>query len=55
MRESQSNCGYLGQNDPVLHVGLGHRTSVAVVVNFLDRTATTKLRVASNQAVLISG
>jgi hypothetical protein len=54
MRESQSNCGYLGQNDPVLHFGLGHRTSVDVVVMFLDGTKTTRYCVAANQTVLIT-
>lgn len=55
MRESQSNCGYLGQNDPVLHFGLGHRTCVDVVVMFVDGTKTTRYRVAGNQTVLITG
>jgi hypothetical protein len=55
MRESQSNCGYLGQNDPVLHFGLGHRTSVDVVVRFVDGTKTTRHRVAASQTVLITG
>jgi len=55
MRESQSNCGYLGQNDPVLHFGLGHQTSVNVVVMFLDGTKTTRHCVATNQTVLITG
>lgn len=55
MRESQSNCGYLGQNDPVLHFGLGHRTCVDVVVIFLNGTKTTRYSVAANQTVLIMG
>jgi enediyne biosynthesis protein E4 len=54
MRESQSNCGYLGQNDPVLHFGLGQRTHVDVVVKFLDGTAVTKTRVLANQTLLIN-
>ena len=55
MRESQSNCGYLGQNDPVLHFGLGHRTCVDVVVMFVDGTKTTRYCVAANQTVRITG
>ena len=53
MRESQSNSGYLGQNDPVLHFGLGDRTTVDVVVLFLDGTKRTRRRVAANQTLLI--
>ena len=34
MRESRSNNGYLGQDDPVLHFGLGGHKSVDVVVTF---------------------
>ncbi len=55
MRESQSNCGYLGQNDPVLHFGLGDRNSVDVVVQFLDGTKAVRHRVAANQTALITG
>lgn len=35
-REAKSNYGYLGQDDPVLHFGLGRYRSVEVVVTFLD-------------------
>ncbi len=55
MRESQSNCGYLGQNDPVLHFGLGDRTCVDVVVKFVDGTKITRRNVTANQTVLITG
>jgi len=55
MRESQSNCGYLGQNDPVLHFGLGQRTRVDVVVKFLDGTEVVRHRVPVNQTLLITG
>ncbi len=53
MRESQSNCGYLGQNDPVLHFGLGERNIVEVTVVFLDGTKITMNNVAANQTVTI--
>ncbi len=55
LRESQSNCGYLGQNDPVLHFGLGPRTSVDVVVVFLDGTKQRRHRVTANQTIRIIG
>lgn len=55
MRESQSNCGYLGQNDPVLHFGLGQRTHVDVVVKFLDGSKAARHRVPANQTLLITG
>ncbi len=53
MRESQSNCGYLGQNDPVLHYGLGDHTEVDVVVMFLDGTRRTTKGVVANQTILV--
>lgn len=54
LRESQSNCGYLGQNDPVLHFGLGSRTHVDIEVRFLDGMKVTRHRVAANQTVLVN-
>ncbi len=55
MRESQSNCGYLGQNDPVVHFGLGGRDRVDVVVVFVDGTKAIRRRLAVNQTVVIKG
>jgi hypothetical protein len=55
MRESQSNCGYLGQNDPVLHFGLANRSYVDVVVLFLDGAKAVRHRVPVNQTILITG
>ncbi len=55
MRESQSNCGYLGQNDPVLHFGLGTRTCVDVVVTFLGGAKVTRRRIPADETILISG
>ena len=55
LRESQSNCGYLGQNDPVLHFGLGQQSSVDVLVIFLDGTKVTRTRVAANQTLFVTG
>ena len=54
LRESQSNCGYLGQNDPVLHFGLGPRASVNVTVKFLDGSAATRKNVPANQTLVVT-
>lgn len=53
MRESRSNNGYLGQDDPVLHFGLGSYTSVRVVVDFLDGTTRTLTGVTANQTLIV--
>jgi hypothetical protein len=53
-REAKSNYGYLGQDDPVLHFGLGLRSSVDVVVAFLDGTKVTRRNVSTNQTIIIS-
>ncbi|MFQ5638212.1 MAG: FG-GAP-like repeat-containing protein, partial [bacterium] len=53
LRESRSNNGYLGQNDPVLHFGLGAATIVDVVVQFLDGSVETRTNVPGNQTILI--
>ena len=55
MRESQSNSGYLGQNDPVLHFGLGTQVRVDVVVRFLDGTTSTRQGVKANQTITVVG
>ncbi len=52
-RESRSNNGYLGQDDPTLHVGLGDRTSVDVVVTFLGGKGATQKNVRANQTIMI--
>ncbi len=39
-REARSNEGYLGQNDPVLHFGVGNRTAVDVQVTYLVSGST---------------
>ena len=54
-RESRSNNGYLGQDDPVIHVGLGDVTTVNVNVTFLDGTTRILSGVASNQTVTVDG
>ena len=52
-RESRSNNGYLGQDDPVVHVGLGPNTSVTVMVTFLDGTTRTVTGVEANQMITV--
>ena len=55
VRESRSANGYLGQDDPVLHVGLGIHTLVDVVVTFIDGATRVLSGVPSNQTVTIDG
>ncbi|MGE0463305.1 MAG: FG-GAP-like repeat-containing protein [Vicinamibacterales bacterium] len=55
MREARSNYGYLSQDDPVLHVGLGNSTLVDVTVTFLDGSVVTLSGVAANQVLAIDG
>ena len=47
--------GYMGQNDPVLHFGLGHRESVDVVVTFLNGATIRRTVVGANQMVTVDG
>jgi hypothetical protein len=54
-REAKSNYGYLGQDDPVLHFGLGRHRSADVVVVFLDGSVVTTSAVAANQIVTVKG
>ena len=54
-REARSQEGYLGQNDPVLHFGLGQRTAVDVEVTFLNGAVLTQGSVAANQTILLDG
>ena len=53
LREARSNNGYLGQDDPVIHFGLGSHASVTVVVSFLDGTTRTLTDVAANQTLFV--
>jgi len=55
LRESKSNYGYLGQDSPILHFGLGRHCEVDVVVTFLDGSAAARTNVAANQTITISG
>lgn len=55
LREARSNAGYLGQDDPVLHFGLGDQDAVDIEVTFLDGTLVTRKNVAARQTILIDG
>jgi len=54
-REARSQSGYLGQNDPVLHVGLGANSAVDVKVIFLDGSEVAQNNVAANQIIVVDG
>ena len=54
-REAKSNYGYLGQDDPVLHFGLGRHRSVDIVIVFLDGPEVTATDVPANQTVTVEG
>ena len=53
MREARSNQGYLSQDDPVLHFGLGAEASVDVVIQYVDGSQTTCTAVAANARYVI--
>jgi len=52
-REARSNNGYCGQNDPVLHFGMGSNTTADVLIEFLDGTVATRTNIAVDQTVTI--
>ena len=53
MREARGVHGYLAQDDPVLHFGLGDLETVDVVVRFSDGSETTVTGVPANQVLQI--
>jgi hypothetical protein len=55
MRESRSNNGYMGQDDPVLHFGLGSYDKVDVLVKFLDGVEAFIPNVSANQTITVDG
>lgn len=54
-RESRSNNGYLGQDDPVLHFGLGESDVVDVTISFVDGTVVTHRGVMAGGEITIDG
>jgi hypothetical protein len=55
LRESRSNNGYLGQDDPTLHFGLGPLDTVTMVVAFLDGSIRIVTGVGANQTITVDG
>jgi hypothetical protein len=59
MREAKGNYGYLAQDNPVLHIGLGSETAVDVTVDFVDTACdgqvTEVLNQTANQTIVITG
>ncbi|MEO2196695.1 MAG: CRTAC1 family protein [bacterium] len=53
MREARSNNGYIAQDDPTLHFGLGSITAVTIIVTFLDGSVRTVTGVTANQTVTV--
>jgi hypothetical protein len=55
LREARSNYGYLGQNDPVLHFGLGRHKSVDIAIVFPGGSEAAATDVSANQTVTVDG
>gem|GEM_PF-2570442 len=55
MREARSNYGYLVQDDPVLHLGLGAHASVDLVVTFLGGATVNVSGASTNQLMDVDG
>ena len=53
-REARSNYGYLGQDDPVLHFGLGPHRSVHVAATFPDGSVVTAANVSANRIIIVN-
>jgi hypothetical protein len=54
-REAKSVYGYLSQDDPVLHFGLGVNQTVDVQVTYLDGSSITRTGVTANQTIAFFG
>lgn len=54
LREACGAIGYLGQNDPVLHFGLGTHTAVDVTVEFVCGRRATSRNVSADQTITIN-
>ena len=55
LREAKSGYGYLSQDDPVLHVGLGPASTVDVEVTYVDGTRVLRQNVGANQTIVFVG
>ncbi len=52
-REARGANGYLGQNEPVVHFGLGPHISVDIEVEFLDGSKLSRTLIDANQRIMI--
>ncbi len=55
LREVKSSTGYLAQDDPVVHFGLGAATVVDVRVTYLNGTTVTIPNVNSKRTLILTG
>jgi hypothetical protein len=55
LREASGSFGYLGQNEPVLHFGLGSHTAVDVTVEYICGRRAIRRNVAADQTITING
>ncbi len=55
IREAKNVTGYLSQDDPVLHIGLGTAETVDVEVTFLDGTKVMGHDIPANQGIFFNG
>lgn len=53
-QQAQGAYGYMGQNDPVLHFGLGKRDVVDLKLRFLDGSELLRTGIEADQRVLMS-
>jgi enediyne biosynthesis protein E4 len=53
-REAHNVLGYLAQDDPVMHVGLGSSTTVDVQVTFLNGTVVNIPNVSANRKIVVT-
>jgi len=54
-RELKSSTGYLAQDDPVMHFGLGTATLVDLEATYLDGTVVTLPNLASRRRLILKG
>ena len=55
LREAKSNYGYLGQDDPILHFGLGPHEFVDIAIAFVDGSEAAASDVRANQTIIVEG
>jgi len=55
MREAKGNHGYLAQDDPVLHFGLGAFTTVDVFVDYVECDGTDQIEWLAVDVTALAG